>query len=600
MGRKAALVLGVMGLVLTLGLAVSGVDWPACTSCSSSNLKVLEAEIVETQSCTSDKRTGNVRVKLDTNQTYSVRVVGEVFYSGTSTSVASVSWCTQSFSATAFVTVLSGLQWDCDKGLDLKNVLVGWDSADLCGSTPDCSVIEPFCNDDDYGTTFAIAGSEPDLPVVSDIPDQTIAEGSAFATINLDDYVDDADNIDAEITWTYSGNTELSVTIDGSRVATIGIPDANWNGAETITFTATDPDLLSDNDAATFTVTAVNDIPTGSDSFVTTNENTPYALLVSDLGYSDADSDPLAQIQITSLETVGSMQLSAADVTLNQVVTAAQLNAGDLTYTPLLNESGTPYDTFRFKVHDGTVYSASDNQMTVNVTDVNDPPTAMDDEVSTPERTSVIVDVVANDTDPDGDALQVVSVTVPSRGSATITGNQVVYTPPFGFVGDATFSYTIRDSGGQTATGAVTVTVSLTNSPPRADAGGLYRGMVGEIIVLDASFSTDPDIRDLLQYRWDVTGDGTYNTDWLDVPQYEMTFGMAYQGSVKLEVRDLRNGIPNETNSTDEAIIIIEALTSTLPIGDHLFEFLGVVYNDDGTSTWTYRVTSGGGPSLSH
>ena len=46
--------------------------------------------------------------------------------------------------------------------------------------------------------------------------------------------------------WTYTGNTELTVTIV-NRVATITIPTADWNGAETITFTATDPGLLADS-----------------------------------------------------------------------------------------------------------------------------------------------------------------------------------------------------------------------------------------------------------------------------------------------------------------------------------------------------------------
>jgi len=38
----------------------------------------------------------------------------------------------------------------------------------------------------------------------------------------------------------------------------------------------------------------------------------------------------------------------------------------------------------------------------------------------------------------------------------------------------------------------------------------------------------------------------------------------------------------------------------TLTVGDHTFESLGVTYNDDGTSTRSYRVTSGNKPSLSH
>ncbi|MBN2273769.1 MAG: T9SS type A sorting domain-containing protein, partial [Bacteroidales bacterium] len=78
-----------------------------------------------------------------------------------------------------------------------------------------------------------------------------------FATISLDDYVEDIETTDASIVWTFSGNTDLNVSID-DRVATIGIPDENWNGSETITFTATDDDAspLSASDDATFTVSA--------------------------------------------------------------------------------------------------------------------------------------------------------------------------------------------------------------------------------------------------------------------------------------------------------------------------------------------------------
>ncbi|MCX6834051.1 MAG: putative Ig domain-containing protein, partial [candidate division Zixibacteria bacterium] len=70
----------------------------------------------------------------------------------------------------------------------------------------------------------------PQAPVVTDIPNQTIAEGATFTTISLDGYVSDVDNTDAEMTWTYSGNTALTVSIDVNRVATITIPSADWNG----------------------------------------------------------------------------------------------------------------------------------------------------------------------------------------------------------------------------------------------------------------------------------------------------------------------------------------------------------------------------------
>jgi len=105
--------------------------------------------------------------------------------------------------------------------------------------------------------TFTIDPSTTSTaPVVSDIPDQTIEEGETFATFDLDNYVTDPDNTDAELTWTHSGNSALSVNINSSsHVATI-TASSGWNGSETITFRATDPDTQYDEDSATFTVNA--------------------------------------------------------------------------------------------------------------------------------------------------------------------------------------------------------------------------------------------------------------------------------------------------------------------------------------------------------
>src|SRR5512133_486013 len=100
-----------------------------------------------------------------------------------------------------------------------------------------------------------------DPPVTSDIPNQTINEEASFATINLDGYVTDPDNADNEITWTYSGNSSLSVSISPARVATITTPGTHWFGTETITFNAADPSNANSSDAATFTVNSLNDPP---------------------------------------------------------------------------------------------------------------------------------------------------------------------------------------------------------------------------------------------------------------------------------------------------------------------------------------------------
>ena len=130
-----------------------------------------------------------------------------------------------------------------------------------------------------------------DAPVVTDIPDQTISEGESFTTINLDDYVSDVDNLDSEMTWSYSGNTSLTVSIVG-RVATITAPGSTWNGAETITFRATDPGLLWDEDPATFTVNSVADAPVVSDiPDQTIAEGSTFATIDLDGYVTDPDND---------------------------------------------------------------------------------------------------------------------------------------------------------------------------------------------------------------------------------------------------------------------------------------------------------------------
>ena len=129
-----------------------------------------------------------------------------------------------------------------------------------------------------------------DAPIVADIPDQTVAEGVSFATINLDSYVSDVDNLASEMSWSYSGSIDLTVSIV-NRVAIISPPDINWNGSEVISFTATDPGLLNDSDPATFTVTAANDAPVVSDiPDQTIPEGSLFTTIALDSYVSDVDN----------------------------------------------------------------------------------------------------------------------------------------------------------------------------------------------------------------------------------------------------------------------------------------------------------------------
>ncbi|MFN0093045.1 MAG: cadherin-like domain-containing protein [Acidimicrobiales bacterium] len=115
---------------------------------------------------------------------------------------------------------------------------------------------------------------------------------------------------------------------------------------------------------------------------------------------------------------------------------------------------------------------------------VNRAPVAGPDNVTTSEDADVAVSVLDNDVDPDGDALTLLAVSPPTRGSAALLGNRVIYTPAPDSSGADSFTYTISDGNGQTATAAVLVTVTpLPDTPVARDDDVL--GSVGVASLVD-------------------------------------------------------------------------------------------------------------------
>jgi PKD repeat protein len=97
---------------------------------------------------------------------------------------------------------------------------------------------------------------------------------------------------------------------------------------------------------------------------------------------------------------------------------------------------------------------------TAVITTVNRPPVAVNDSATTVRNTAVTINVLANDSDPDGDALSVIGVSQPANGQVVVSGNNVIYTPAKSFFGLDTFTYTVSDGFGGTAKATVTVTVT--------------------------------------------------------------------------------------------------------------------------------------------
>lgn len=102
-------------------------------------------------------------------------------------------------------------------------------------------------------------------------------------------------------------------------------------------------------------------------------------------------------------------------------------------------------------------------------------PDAVDDSSTTPVNTTVTIDVVANDSDPDGDPISVASVQSPTAQNGTTVNNgngTVDYTPPAGFNGTDTFTYQICDDGGLCDSATVGVVVGTGGNGGGGGGGG--------------------------------------------------------------------------------------------------------------------------------
>ena len=112
--------------------------------------------------------------------------------------------------------------------------------------------------------------------------------------------------------------------------------------------------------------------------------------------------------------------------------------------------------------------------MTVTVVHINRDPQAGDDVASTNEDTAVNIDVLANDSDSDGDTITIHlccgGLGEPDHGSVSLNSNGTIkYTPDPDFFGVDTFGYGIHDGHGGDDTAGVTVTVNPVNDAPVAN-----------------------------------------------------------------------------------------------------------------------------------
>ena len=240
-----------------------------------------------------------------------------------------------------------------------------------------------------------------------------------------------------------------TVAADGSSITYLPAP--NYHGPDRFTYVVADAGGLADTATVRITVTPVNDRPEAEDDQATTAEDEAIRIPVLDNDV-DPDGDPLS---VVSVSPAGH---GAATVAADKA---------SVSYLSAPNYHGPDHFTYVVADAGGLTDTAA---VRITVTPVNDGPIADDDQATTREDEAIMILVLDNDVDPDGDPLRVQSVSPAEHGTAVVAegGTSVSYIPAPDYHGPDRFTYVAADASGLSDMASVDVTVTPINDGPAA------------------------------------------------------------------------------------------------------------------------------------
>ena len=306
-------------------------------------------------------------------------------------------------------------------------------------------------------------------------------------------------------------------------------PEASWFGQDSFTYTATDGQA----EASALVSLTVNEVTSHPQllaiSSVTASSyeafNTPANTIDGDLNtrWSAKGDGQWVSYDLGSFKTLSEIRIAwhagwRRTATFEVEVSA---NEQDWTLAYSGSSSGTTAELQGYALADVTAryvrivgYGNSQNKWNsisevqlygIDALPPNQYPLASDDIATTDQDTPVIIDVLANDSDPDGDELVISGFTEPSHGSVVSEANgQLTYTPEAGWFGQDSFTYTISDGQAETLA-LVSLTVNEVTTEPQLLAISAVTASSYEASNAPAN-TIDGD----LQTRWSAHGDGQW------------------------------------------------------------------------------------------
>lgn len=313
-----------------------------------------------------------------------------------------------------------------------------------------------------------------DDPVAADDTDTTPEETPI--TVDLLENDSDVDGDTLSVTAATVPPEQGSLLNNGDGTVTF-TPAAAFTGPATISYAISDGNGGEDSAVHVIDVTPeVLAPPVANDDTAATDEDT--AVIV-DLRGNDTDPD-------NTLD-----ELTLSDLLVDPAEgTVVDNGDGTVTFTPAADFNGDATITYTLTDPDG---ASDDAEAIVTVAPVNDAPVAGDDVVGTPYNTPIEdIDVLANDTDVDGDPLRLVSATSPD-GTVLITPEGMLsFTPTEGFTGPAEITYTISDRPEGDPEGLSDVGTLVVNVAAPDTRDGIVAGTIGADLI-DSEYLGDPD-----------------------------------------------------------------------------------------------------------
>ncbi len=319
-----------------------------------------------------------------------------------------------------------------------------------------------------YGV-YAQLYRELEAPISSGISNVIVQEDAPNTVIDLFSAFDDEDDTATNLTYTIANNSNPSLfaatTVDAVTGELILDYATNANGTGNLTIRVTDSDGLFVETTFGVTVTAVNDIPTVVNSLPNQSaaEDVPFSFPLPANTFSDVDAG-------------SSLAYTATLSNGNALPSWLTFNAATRTFTGIpLNGMVGSLD-IRVTATDEVGANVSDT-FNLAIANTNYAPITNDEVATLTEGNSITLDLLANATDADGDALTVGSFINPTYG--TLVQNEegtFTYTAPLDFNGADSFTYTVSDGHGGTSEMA---TVSLTVDPLNLQGTAASETLIG-------------------------------------------------------------------------------------------------------------------------